>query len=90
MGVLPGSVFISQPKETRITFPKLVISEMKKKTKKKNTSLYSDTGAVCIKFPFDLSVRNKYGRRGPFFHFPQFRRETGFSDKAHNCLTQLI
>lgn len=44
MGV-SGSVFISQPKETRITFPKLVISKMKK-----TTLLYSDTGAVCIKF----------------------------------------
>lgn len=39
------SVFISQPKETCITFPKLVISKMKK-----TSLLYSDTGAACIKF----------------------------------------
>lgn len=44
------------------------------------------------KVPFDLLVRNKYGWWDPFFHFPQFKRETGFLDTAHNsvCLVQLI
>lgn len=84
MGVL-RSVFISQPKETCITFPKLVISEMKKK----DFALFRYWSCV-YKVPFDLSVTNKYGRRGPFYHFPQFKRETGFSDTAHNCLAQLI
>lgn len=44
------------------------------------------------KVPFDLLVGNKYGWWDPFFHLPQFKRETGFSDTAHNsvCLAQLI
>lgn len=46
MGVLPRSVFISQPKETRITFPKLVISEMKKK--KKKTLRFIQTLERCV------------------------------------------
>lgn len=49
---------------------------------KKGLHFYSDTGTAYVKMYFDLYVWNKYKWWDPFFHFLQFKRETGFSDTA--------
>lgn len=54
---------------------------------KRRSTLYLHSEYVHVKISFDLkSLWDKYRMWDLFFYFLQFKRETGFSDIAHNSI----